>query len=800
MDDIPSHSPLCPPSADLKEKANEPLRIVGIGAGAGGLEAVQLFFGAMPVSSGLAFVICRFVEPGLADPLAEFLRAQTTMPVIHADDGAIVEADRIYLIPPSARMILLNKRLTSFEEDEDAQSVSPIDLLFHSLGASMGASAIAVILSGHGEDGLKGAGSIRQSGGLVLVQQPESTDYATMPSRVIDAELASAIAPPSAMPDLIQRRIDHPEGDGGSDDKPIADEAALTDIIALLKMHFGIDSRVYRSSLVAKRVRRRFDRSGTLSLKDYAERLTHDQAELLRLHDDLLIGVTAFFRDPEAFMVLETTVVPALVERMSEESPLRIWVPGCATGEEAYSLAMVILDQIDRANRHPYLDVIASDRHARALKSARHGRYRRDCLGDAPSALIAQYMDDRGEHLEVGDRLRHHVTFIEHDLLQAEPPDDIDLVSCRNLIIYLAADCREKALAACCDALKPEGFLFLGPSEQPGRLTDGLVTLEPKWRIYKKKALPKAGAEMLAKLASSKMEHPAETIIPEAEDTLSFPASSQPMMGDPTTDDPENDDDFDGVFSRNQRMLEATIDTLLASNDRLRRQNRDVRQENQRLAAAHAALDDVATMIAHDLKAPLHATERLFLDLKETTSLAVGPEEASRQLRPMQLQLLALDRLVDDLLTYARQGQSTSDDWQNVDMSELLQEILALIGLADGIKVMMQPPNLKISTWRTPLACIMRNLLVRAIQNLEDGQGTIRIDVQAGEKMVEIAITDDGQAVFSQTSTLGLAIIQQLLDASGGRLSLNDPMPDQGQTARFTWPITRPDGQRQQAT
>ena len=789
MDDTPSQFSPCQPSTDLKERLDEPLRIIGIGAGAGGLEAVQLFFGAMPASSGLAFVICRFVEPGLANLLADLVSAQTKMPVIHAEDGVIVQADRIYLLPSSGRMILLNRQLTAFGEDDDAKSVSPIDLLFHSLGASMGASAIAVILSGHGEDGLKGAGSIRHFGGLVLVQQPASTDFPTMPSRVIEADLASAVTSPSAMPALIQRKIDQTLGQDEPKEEESSDDAALASIMGLIKKRFGIDSRVYRSSLVSKRVRRRFDRSGETSLPVYAERLVHDQAELLRLHDDLLIGVTAFFRDPEAFKLLETAVVPALVERMSEERPLRVWVPGCATGEEAYSLAMVILDQIDRAGRRPYVDLIASDRHERALKSARFGRYRRGRLSKAPSELIATFMDDQGEHLEVGSLLRRHVTFIEHDLLQAEPPDDIDLVSCRNLIIYLAADCRERALAACSKALKPGGFLFLGPSEQLGRLADDYVTIEQKWRIYKKKGEPDTSGGMLSKLKATKILHPAETILPPEDEASQIQGSS--LTGDEASFNPLEDEDLAGVFSRNQRMLEKTIDTLLASNDRLRRQNRDLRQENQRLAAAHAALDDVATMIAHDLKAPLHATERLFLDLKETAALAIGTEDANRKLRPMQLQLLALDRLSDDLLTDARQGHPMSDDWQMVNLGELLQEMLTLIGLPDGVKVMMQPPNLEISTWRTPLTCIMRNLLVRSIQNLEDGEGAICIDVRTGDAMVEIAIIDDGPSKGERASSLGLAIIQQLLDAAGGQLTLNDPSRDKGQCARFTWPIAR---------
>ena len=284
------------------------------------------------------------------------------------------------------------------------------------------------------------------------------------------------------------------------------------------------------------------------------------------------------------------------------------------------------------------------------------------------------------------------------------------------------------------------------------------------------------------KLALAKSLYPAETIIPKE-------AETPPADYGLSLEDVDRRGDFDGMISGNQHMLESTIDTLLASNDALRRRNRDLRQENQRLAAAHAALDDVATMIAHDLKAPLHAAERLFVQLRQTTSTSLGPEEANRSFRPMQLQLLALDRLIDDLLIYARQGQPKRDDFERVDMAELLQEMLALIGLPDGIKVMMQPPTLEISTWRTPLACILRNLLVRSIHNLNDGVGTIRIDVGADDKMLEVTIADDSSSFSNDQDSLGLAIIQQLLDAVGGRLTLTGRAMDQAHQARFTWPI-----------
>ncbi|MGI9500832.1 MAG: CheR family methyltransferase, partial [Geminicoccaceae bacterium] len=518
MNDIPAKDTIR--STDVEAPTQKPLRIVGIGAGAGGLEAIQLLFGAMPLDANLAFVVCRRVRPGLADPLADLLRTQTAMPVTKAENGTVLQAGRIHLVAPDARMILLKDRLVALEADlvdQTAPAVSPIDLLLHSLAASAGPAAIALMLSGNDRDGLRGCASIREYGGLVLVQHPESTEFTEMPRRVIEADLASAVAPPGAMPDLIRRHIGKTRVPEAGQNEGDGDEEALTRITALLAARFAIDAHAYRPSLVAKRVRRRLGMSEAETLGAYADLLTKDDAELAALHDDLLIRVTTFFRDPEAFAVLKREVAPVLVERMAPERPIRIWVPACASGEEAYSLAMLILGQTERAGKKPHLEILASDRHAAALKRARFGRYRRDRLANAPAELVERYMQSDGERVETGPLLRRHVTFVDHDILQAPPPDDIDLVSCRNLLIYLAAGSREKALQACCEALKPDGFLFLGPSEQPGPLMTGLATVHGKWRIYRKAGGPPVD-DALTRLAAGQRRKPAEAIFPPAAD------------------------------------------------------------------------------------------------------------------------------------------------------------------------------------------------------------------------------------------------------------------------------------------
>ncbi|MGI9417075.1 MAG: CheR family methyltransferase [Geminicoccaceae bacterium] len=809
-------------AADAPLGSETPRWVVGVGAGAGGLEAIQLLFGAMPLDMDLAFVICRRLGSSLSDPLADLLCTQTSMPVVQAENGTRIEAGRIYLVASDARMILLKDRLVHFTDDAENtgaddhidQAVSPIDILLHSLAASAGPAAIAIMLSGNDEDGVRGCASVRDHGGIVLVQHPESTEFSEMPRSVIEADLASAVAPPGALPDLIWRHI----GKTGLPDrkrpKRSRDDDALASITTLLEARFAMDPHAYRPSLVAKRVRRRLAMSEAETLTDYATLLAEDDRELAALQDDLLIRVTTFFRNPEAFAALEREVTPILVERMSEERPIRVWVPACASGEEAYSLGILLLHQIERAGKKPYLEILASDRYAPALKQARAGRYRRDRIENVRPDLAARYLQNHADRIEVGPLLRRHVTFIDHDMLQAPPPDDIDLVSCRNLMIYLAAASREKAFVACCDALRPDGFLFLGPSEQPGPQFTDLETVHGKWRIYRRtppqpseQASSSPLDDTLAKMSEIQRRTPAETLPPAGE---AKPEPGQPAANGKTAAARKNAADapeatvkatkgsipdlvpasyLEGVMAENQRMLESTIDTLLASNDSLRRRNRDLRAENQKLTHAHAALDDVATMIAHDLKAPLRIIDRMAGRLKTALAEDAPHEHAVRCLQPMQHQLIALNRLIDDLLIYARQGPVDSAGLRDVDLGDLLRETLSLIGLPEGVQVMMRPQSLQVTTWRIPLACIFRNLLGQAIERIGGAAGSIQIEVQAADRFLEVLIADDGQHAANRTGELGLAIVRQLLDAAGGRYASNSAKTGSGHHISFTWPI-----------
>ena len=775
-----------------------PFRVVVIGAGIGGLEALQLFFAAMPAHRNLAFVICRQVHSEITDNLGALLRYETTMPVHHAIDGIRVEAGAIYLVPPQARMVLLKDRLVSFDDDEDGLSVAPLDLLFHALAASEGSDAVALLLSGAGDDGLRGAVSVMRAGGLVVAQDPKSADVPDRLKALIEAGLASASSAPEAMPALIGRFVDTGKIDTVDPEAEAVEQIALNKIFRHLEERLDLDLAAYRRSMVARRIHRRAALSHVDDLMDYAAYLETDDQETEQLYDDILIGVTAFFRDPEAFSVLASKVLPALIEHSPTDQPpsentilektIRVWVPACATGEEAYSLAMLIMDHLREIGLECRLDITASDRHLPSLEKARLGSYAPEQLLSLPSNLIERYMEPVGERLRVRDDIRDLVTFVEHDLIHDQPMSGMDLVSCRNLLIYLAPTAHDRALATCCQALTPNGFLFLGPSEVPNSSTEGLSVIDRRWRIYQR-TMTKPSDPVLKCLPDIYRERPAETIQPP---TTSRPAPFYPPM--PMDDRYDEPGALDGMMEQNQQMLESTIDTLLASNDALRQRNRDLRLENQRLSAANTSLEDIATLVAHDLKVPLRAVDHLAKQLEARLAEAPNQPGGGDDLRHMQLRLVGLNRLIDDLLTYARQDAGHDTGIEQVELGDLIREVLVVIGLPPGLRLEVRPPSLTVRTRRIPLECILRNLLGHvienhAIENHGGESGNIQIAMTEHDDALDVRIVDDGASIAGCREGLGLAIVRQLLAAVGAHLDIAPRSSEAGAEARFTWPI-----------
>lgn len=752
--------------------------IVCLGIGSGGLESVRHFLAATSPQSNLACIL--YDEVGQIE--ADLLALETSMPVKTAEDGTELAGNVIYLLPDRARMVVAKGCLVAFVDDGDEFAVPPLDLLLHSLAVSAGSQAIALLFSGCGDDGQRGAVSITRAGGLVLVEDPNKAAVPDRLHAIIDAGLASAKASPEAMPQLITQFLRGGDTECRVEQGVSPDDPALGSVFDLLSERFGLDLHIYKRPIMVRRIRHCASLANAKGLEAYVSALEDDDREVEKLHDDLGIGVINFFRDPDAHAALAAKVVPNLIEHRSSDSPIRIWVPACATGEEAYSIAMLITEHLRAQGLEGNIDIVASDQSSRSLQLAGLGCYARDQLLHLPDDLRDRYMEPMGERFRVVDFIRDQVTFVQQDLVADPPLADMDLVSCRNFLINLTPESLHAAFSNCRRALSSTGFLFTGPNELPRALTDGLAVIDQRWCIYRK---------MEKKQRSMAIEHLPRAHRKQSTETIQPPLDMTPgSIG--LSPEPRLDDDqqsmLDGLMEQNQQMLESTIDTLLASNDVLRRRNRDLREENQRLTAANAALDDMATLVAHDLKAPLLVTDQLVRQL-ETEQQKTGNQAIHHH--QIQLRLQRLRQLIDDLVAYAREDFDSRTGMTPIELDELFREVSEMIGFPKGFKLEIRPRSLSVRARRVPLACVLRNLLADIVEHHGGTRGHIRIAITHSDDALDIRIADDGRGLDGGRDSLGLAIVRQLISAEGGHFDLVARSHQSAGEARLIWPIER---------
>ncbi|MGM0552256.1 MAG: chemotaxis protein CheB [Pseudomonadota bacterium] len=462
-----------------------PSYIVGIGASAGGLEALDTFFRHMPPESGLAFVVIQHLSPDYKSLMAELLSRQTRMPVQRAEDGQQVEADHVYLIPPKKNLTLFHGKLLLKEQDASRGVNLPIDVFLRSLAEDQCDRAIAIILSGTGSDGTRGIRAIKEQGGMIMVQSTDSAKFDGMPRSASHTGLPDFVLPPEEMPRLLQSFVQHPHT--AKTDGPgviVTDEDALTRIFALLRDESKVDFTFYKSSTVVRRIERRMTVNEIHELRDYARYLERNPGEVNTLYRELLIGVTSFFRDRETWDYLEESVLPEMVETAGNNG-LRFWVAGCSTGEEAYSLAIITREVMDRLGITVDVKIFATDVDRTAVQNAGNGIYPESIVADLPPDLLAKYFQRQEEHFQIARRIREMVVFAPHDLLKDPPFTNINLVSCRNLLIYLQPVLQKKVLDLFNFALSPEGVLVLGNSESVGDATDGYEPVESRLRLFR---------------------------------------------------------------------------------------------------------------------------------------------------------------------------------------------------------------------------------------------------------------------------------------------------------------------------
>jgi two-component system, chemotaxis family, CheB/CheR fusion protein len=468
-----------------------PHLIVGIGASAGGLEAFRTFFENMPTDSGLAFVLVQHLAPDRKSMLAEILGKSTSMAVTEAVDGAEVVPDRVYVIPPDATLSIANGRLVVVKPAPPRDHRRPIDTFLFSLAQDQNENAVCVILSGTGSDGALGLTSIKEHGGLTIAQA-EFDQHAKsgMPSSAAATGFVDHVLQVKDIPSkLIEYHHHLVKAKANENADGIREDAAqhLGEISALLRKAVGHDFTDYKDKTLLRRIQRRMQVLQLPSATEYLDELRANPQELQLLFRDLLIGVTQFFRDPLAFDALQTKIIPNLVAGKGAGDQLRVWVPGCATGEEAYSIAILIMEAVAKSAASPKIMVFATDIDDRALTLARSGRYPRAHLDSIPSQQLERWFVRDAEHYCVSAEIRELCVFSAHSVVRDPPFSKLDLISCRNLLIYLDAALQDRLIPIFHYALRPGGFLFLGPSESLTRQEAYFAEVDKKHRLFERR-------------------------------------------------------------------------------------------------------------------------------------------------------------------------------------------------------------------------------------------------------------------------------------------------------------------------
>lgn len=463
-----------------------PCPIVGIGASAGGIEALLRLFESMPSDSGMAFLVVMHLDPTRESGVAHVLGQRTGMTVAEAADGMAIEPDHIYVIAPNATLTVDDHRLQINEPTERRGVRYPIDHLFKSLAAHVRERAICIVLSGSGSDGTEGLKDVKAQGGCILVQEPSTAGFDSMPRSAIAAKLADHVIAPEQMPDVLIRYIRHAYVTGSEVDDETADAPSIDPVLALLRNRDGQDFRQYKRGTLTRRIKRRMGLNNSSTLAEYIELLRAKPAELEILSKDLMINVTGFFRDPAAWAALDETVLAPLVDARDNGAAIRPWVTACATGEEAYSLAMLLVDRAEAANKQFDIKLFATDGRDDNLDVARAGVYSDGAVATIPPRLLHRFFDKLDGTYQVNREIRDLVVFASHNLLRDPPFSQIDLISCRNLLIYLDPVAQKRAVALMHFALRQDGYLFFGNAESISGQDDLFETVSKKWRIYRR--------------------------------------------------------------------------------------------------------------------------------------------------------------------------------------------------------------------------------------------------------------------------------------------------------------------------
>jgi len=475
-------------SAPEKITVKKSFPTVGLGASAGGLEAFEQFLKKMPLNSGIAFVLVPHLDPTHASMMVELLRRYTQMEVIEASDNVEIEPNKIYVIPPNRDLAIHKGALLLTEPQEPRGLRMPIDFFFRSLAEDQGERAIGVILSGTGTDGTMGVRAIREAGGMSMVQDENSAKYTGMPRSAINTGLVDYILPVEKMPEQLISYVNrsYPKKKPRTDDlKGIP--KSYRKVLSLIRLKTGHDFSYYKKNTIFRRIERRMNVHETRDIDSYLKYLQEHPEEVTMLFKELLIGVTNFFRDPDAFDLLKRKVLPSLLEDKPEGYQVRIWVPGCSTGEEVYSIIILLREYMDELKREFKVQIFGTDIDEDAISVARSGIYPGNIAIDVNAERLRKFFVREESFYRIRKDIREAAVFAVQNVIRDAPFTKLDMLSCRNLLIYLDSDLQSRLIPLFHYSLKPGGILFLGSSESIGGYMELFRSFDKKWKFYRRK-------------------------------------------------------------------------------------------------------------------------------------------------------------------------------------------------------------------------------------------------------------------------------------------------------------------------
>lgn len=511
-------------------KPKDPLFIVGLGASAGGLESFENYFAKMPTDTGFAFVVITHLDPTHKSILTELIGRFTKMPAHEAKDNTKVLANNVYVLPPNKDMSIFHGTLQLFKPHEPRGLRHPIDFFFRSLAEDQGDRAVCVVLSGTGSEGALGLKAVKERGGLTMAEDPATAKYDGMPANAVATGLVDYVMPAEALAEqLLKFTKRFPRDTAKPDEKPPKTQRdAVEKIYTLVRNKTGHDFSGYKPATVIRRIHRRMAVLQIDALDDYITYLRSHPDENDAIFKELLIRVTNFFRDPEAYEALKVRALPEIFQNRDHEHPVRVWVPGCATGEEAYSLAMVIREYMDEVKGGYRVQIFATDIDSEAIDTARRGVYQEHIAADVSNERLNRFFTKVSDAFKVKDDIRESVIFATQNLAKDPPFSHLDLVSCRNVLIYFKPELQQKIFSEFFYALKPRGYMLLGSSETVGKAADLFTTTDKKWKIFKTKSLdlsPRHSEQLIAQArpavgAPLKTPEPADIAIRDITENL----------------------------------------------------------------------------------------------------------------------------------------------------------------------------------------------------------------------------------------------------------------------------------------